>query len=43
MKAYHISNIYVKQDLALNNPQWFISDKIKPNQTKDLAKVNFLK
>ena len=26
----HISNMYVKQDLALNNQQWLICHKTKP-------------
>ena len=27
-----ILNIYVKEDLALNNLQWFIRHKTQPNQ-----------
>ncbi len=26
--------VYVKEDLAVNNPQWMICHKTKPNQTK---------
>ena len=34
-KPNHIYLIYMyKEDLALNNPQWLICHKIKPNLTK---------
>ena len=32
----HISNIMYKPDLALNNLQWFMCHKTKPNQTHRL-------
>ena len=31
--------ICIKMDLALNNPQWLICHKTKPNQTKTIAGI----